>query len=45
VRGFGEADGSIGWDGTPDLYAIVDELTDKGCAVQFVSESGLDPVS
>ncbi|WP_275898394.1 MULTISPECIES: recombinase family protein [Micrococcus] len=23
---------------TRDLYAIVDELTDKGCAVQFVSE-------
>ena len=35
---------------TRDLYAIVDELTDKGCAVQFVSEritvdkSGTSPV-
>jgi hypothetical protein len=29
--------------GTPDLYAIVDELTDKGGAVQFVSEWA-DPV-
>jgi len=35
---------------TRDLYAIVDELTDKGCAVQFISEritvdkSGASPV-
>ena len=35
---------------TRDLYAIVDELTDKGCVVQFMSEritvdkSGTSPV-